>query len=201
MAGAAVRDSTSIDLRIGLACKILDMASVFEIRTFDRSELPSPLANDAWFDPVQRSPTKWLATPRSDPEDLLTSAVRFQVSDGHVLAQAALSNYFDGLALVADGTRVASDLSLPVRRFDPSALVTSDGASAIARMMKRCNFLIIEDADLRPAELLEHILRFGLNDIHAEDMTTAMRLAGNYAYVISNARAGSSPHLGGRPID
>jgi hypothetical protein len=68
-------------------------------------------------------------------------------------------------------------------------------------MMKRCDFLIIEDADLRPAELLEHIRRFGLNDIHAEDMTTAMRLAGNYAYVISNARAGSSPHLGGRPID
>lgn len=47
-------------------------------------------------------------------------------------------------------------------------------------MLKRCDHLIIEDADLRPRELREHMREFELTDIHVEDMTAAMRLAGNY---------------------
>lgn len=64
-------------------------------------------------------------------------------------------------------------------------------------MLKRCDFVIIEDADLRPRELIEHMRGFSLHNIHVEDMTTALRLAGNYAYVLWNTPAGASPELGG----
>jgi len=184
-------------MRIGLACKILDMSSTFEVRRFRPAELPTPPANDAWFEPVERSPATWLATARPNPDDLRTSAVRFQISDGHVLAQPALSSYFAALALVADGARITDDLYLPVRRFNPSALLTTRGSSVLAEMLKRCDFLIIEDADLRPQELTAHMREHRLSYIHVEDMTAAMGLAGNYAYVLSDARAGMTPRLGG----
>ncbi|MEX2225052.1 MAG: hypothetical protein WEB52_01235 [Dehalococcoidia bacterium] len=187
-------------MRLGLACKILDMSSAFEVRPLRRSELPTPSASDRWFSPAERSPAKWLATLRTNPDDLLTSAVRFQVADGHVLAQPALSRYFAALTLVADDAQIGGELYLPVRRFDPSALITSAGASVLAEMLKRCDFLIIEDADLRPRELAEHMRKFELHDIMVEDMTAAMRLAGNYAYVLSRKEARNGFQLGGERV-
>lgn len=120
-------------LRIGLACNVLDMSSVFEIRRFGRSQLSMPPATDAWFDPSARSPARWLTGATSNSDDLLISPARFQIADGHVIAQPALSTYFAALALMSDGTQAGEDLHLPVRRFDQAALITSAGTSGPRR--------------------------------------------------------------------
>jgi hypothetical protein len=184
-------------LRFGLACKIFDMASQFDIRRFAKGELPNPPSDESWFDHMERSPAEGVASGIPDRHALMTSAYRFEVSDGHVLAQPALSDYFAGLLALMHGVRVPDGLYLPVRRFEPSALVTSDGGSVLAELLNQTDFAVIEDADLRPQELVEHVRRFGLRDIVVENMTAAMRLAGNYAYVLSKREFGATRPLGG----
>lgn len=189
------------DLRIAFACKVFDMMSHFEVQTHARGTLPAPPAEDAWFSESQRSIVNCLRTKTFDPDSLLVSSHRFQVEDGHILSQAALSDYFASVGAVS--TKLASGrhaaLVLPVRLFDPSSLVTSNGRSVIAAVLSRCDYLVIEDADLRPRELLTHLRQFRLADVAVQDMTTAMGLLGNYAYVLWN-RANATPSLSGYRI-
>ncbi|HZT08408.1 MAG TPA: hypothetical protein VFC51_15385 [Chloroflexota bacterium] len=115
----------------------------------------------------------------------MVSPLRFQVADGHVFAQPALSDYFAALASTSEGQApgLEGSVSLPVRVFDPATLVTTRGTSVLGEMMHRVDYLVIEDADLRPRALLAHLRRFDVSDIVVFAMTSTMRLTGNYAYV------------------
>jgi hypothetical protein len=179
-------------IRFGLACKVLDMSSHFEVRSFTTGDLPNPPADNSWFDAEARSPANWLGDHTNDRDALLTSSHRFAVDEGHLFAQPALSNYFAGMVGSAE-ERTQDALHLPLRRFDPGALLTTARTSVLADALKHCDYLIIEDADLRPQELLEHARRFNLTDIAVQDMTGAMRLAGNYAFVLSRGKTDLLP--------
>ncbi|HEY3115275.1 MAG TPA: hypothetical protein VGK54_00885, partial [Chloroflexota bacterium] len=69
-----------------------------------------------------------------------------------MLAQPALSDYFRELAFTTGGQnlRDLDSVSLPVRVFDPSPLVTSKRGSVLGELLKRVDYLLVEDADLRP---------------------------------------------------
>ncbi len=187
-------------LRFGLVCKVLDMSSYFKVRSFTRGELRTPPADNSWFDAGERSPADRLRGNGSDRDGLLTSSHRFAVDEGHVFAQPALSTYFAGMpASARDGTQDA--VHLPTRRFDPGALVTKAGTSVLIEALNHCDYVVIEDADLRPQELLEHARRFNLTDLTIQDMTRTMRLAGNYAYVLSRGVAADLPGANLLPCD
>ena len=132
----------------------------------------------------------------------MVSPLRFEVEDRHVFAQPALSDYFRELAFNLDEPTMdpADVVSLPVRIFDPAALVTSNCTSVLWEMLQRVDYLLIEDADLRPQDLLAHLARFRLNDVVAYDMTSTMRLTGNYAYVLLSAR-NHLPRLEGERLE
>jgi len=64
------------------------------------------------------------------------------------------------------------------------SLVTNDGKSVMNRLVEECAYLIVEDADLRPCDLVDHMKAFSLTSVEVLDMTQAMKLKANYAYVM-----------------
>lgn len=71
-----------------------------------------------------------------------------------------------------------------MRSFNPESLLTPQGESVISRLAQSCNYAIIEDADLGPRDLLSHLETFSLHFLTAQDITKALGLTRNYAYII-----------------
>ena len=68
-------------------------------------------------------------------------------------------------------------------------------------LVENCDYVIIEDADLRPQDLVEHMETFSLHSITIQDMTEALGLTGNYAYVLwSNSKPKKEPGFAGELI-
>ena len=71
-----------------------------------------------------------------------------------------------------------------MRSFNPECLVTLNGKSVISCLADNCDYIIIEDADLAPEDLITHVKVFSLYSIVIYNMTKILGLKGNYAYVI-----------------
>lgn len=78
---------------------------------------------------------------------------------------------------------------LPIRSFNPNSLLTEDGRSIIALIAEYSDFAIIEDADLRPQDLLDHKNQRKIHNCSIIDMTKTLKLKGNYCYTIKADRA------------
>lgn len=78
-------------------------------------------------------------------------------------------------------------LWLPIRRFREESLRTSNGESILERLLTNCTIVIIQDADLRPADLMVCRAGRGLHSTLAIDMTKALGLKANYLYVLGQA--------------
>ena len=87
-------------------------------------------------------------------------------------------------------------LFLPVRSFNPECLTTKDGKRVITCLSENCDYIIIEDADLRPQDLIDHMTEYSLSTLTIYDMTKALRLKGNNLYVISSKKILAPPFTG-----
>lgn len=88
-----------------------------------------------------------------------------------------------------------------MRSFNPECLVTSDGRSVISCPVKNCDCVIIEDADLKPQDLIDHMKTFSPNSIIIQDVTGALGLTGNRVYVLwLKNKAREMPSFGGERI-
>ena len=174
--------------RVALASKIFDVSSRFAIAKFRTDVLSSVVEDPEVLDRERYMPERCLAPRGEGPNALQMSSARVLVPEGHAFPLASLSRFFQGLRLVsqpgADDDAEEESLWLPVRSPDPESLVAADGASVIGRLLEQCDYLIVEDADLRPIDLVNHLKAFSLESIVAHDMTRAMGLTGNYAYVL-----------------
>ena len=148
-------------------------------------------------------PERCLAPRGEGPKALQMSSSRVVVPEGHAFPLASLSRFFRGLRLVSqratDDAAEEDGLWLPVRSLDPQSLVATDGASVIGRLLEQCDYLIVEDADLRPGDLINHLRAFSLQGIVVHDMTRAMELTANHAYVLW-PKGGRAPQLEGERI-
>jgi hypothetical protein len=137
------------------------------------------------------------------PEALVISTSRLDLAEGRTFAQASLSEYYRALQLALVDAReevVSEDGAwLPLRALDPGCLITADGTSVLARLLEHCDYLIVEDADLRPKDVVEHLRAFSLDGLAALDMTKALGLIGNHAYLLSN-KGDKKPSLPGERI-
>lgn len=77
--------------------------------------------------------------------------------------------------------------------------MTTDRASVLSRLLEHCHYLIVEDEDLRPKDLLEHRRTFSSENLVAEDVTSVMGVTGNYAYVLW-AKDQRAPRLEGERL-
>jgi len=185
---------------VALASKIFDVSSRFSIDRFRTDVLSSAVVNPRVLEDDRYMPERCLAPNGEGPNALQMSTSRVAVPEGHVFPLASLSRYFQSLRLVsqagADGDAEEDGLWLPVRSLDPESLVAIDGASVIGRLLEQCDYLIVEDADLRPVDLVNHLRAFSLERAVVHDMTRAMKLTGNYAYVLWT-RGRDEPQLEG----
>jgi hypothetical protein len=189
--------------RVALASKIFDVSSRFSIDNFRTDVLSSVVEDPGALEVGRCMPERCLAPSGAGPDALQMSSSRVPVPEGHLFPLASLSRFFQGLHLVsqpgADAGAQEGRVWLPVRNLNPESLVATDGASAIGRLLEHCDYLIVEDADLRPVDLIDHLKAFSLEGIAAHDMTRAMGLTGNYAYVLW-PKGSREPQLEGERI-
>lgn len=193
---------TSSGLRIALALKVFDMASTFSIRKL-RTDVLSSVADAPELIGEKYLPERCLSPGRVGQDALQISSSRVFVPEGHAFPLASLSGFFRGLRVICQqslGEREGNgEVWLPVRSLDAQSLVTTDGASVIGRLLEQCDYLIIGDADMRAQDLTDHLRVFSLDGIAAQDMTRAMQLKANYAYVLWH-RDRAEPSLEGERI-
>ncbi|MDP2674380.1 MAG: hypothetical protein Q8Q00_05685 [Dehalococcoidia bacterium] len=189
--------------RMALASKILNVSSRFAIRSFRTDVLSSVVVDPGVLERERYKPERCLAPSGEGPRALQMSSSRVVVEEGHAFPLASLSGFFQGLRFVSqspgDDDAEEDGLWLPVRSLDPQSLVAADGASASGRLLEQCDYLIVEDADLRPRDLIDHLRAFSLRGIAVQDMTRAMELKANYAYVLWR-RGRREPQLEGERI-
>jgi len=193
----------SSGLRVALVSKLFNNLSRFSVCHFRTDVLPSLVVGSMFLQEREPLPTYCLAPDGPGPEALMVSNSRVVLPEGRTFAQASLSQFYRALQLASkasDGKRVPEDgLCLPLRTLDPECLVAADGASVLARLLEHCDYLIVEDADLRPNDLIEHLREFSLYTLAACDMTKTLGLSGNHAYVLW-CRGGNEPPLRGERL-
>ncbi len=178
----------SSGLRVALVSKLLNNLSRFSVCRHRTDALTSPVVGSGFLKEEKHLPSYCLSPEGPGPEALMVSSSRVALPEGCTFSQASLSSFYWAvqLALGADGSRDGLDnrVCLPLRAFNAECLVASDGASVVGRLLEHCDYLIVEDADLRPEELVEHLRTFSLQELTACDMTKALGLMGNHAYVL-----------------
>lgn len=161
-------------LRIALVSKLFNNLSSFSICRLSKEE-SLPLFNRmvVFSDLGAHRPSICLAPSGGGVKSLVISNTRVPLREGRTFAQVSLSDFYQGMYLMLRpkepiGTPQEGIFS-PVRSFNPECLITSDGKSVILRLTENCNYIIIEDADLKSQDLINHFKEFSL---------------GNYAYVV-----------------
>ncbi len=194
---------TSSGLRVALVSKLFNNLSRFSACHFRTDVLPLLVGGSEFSKEGKHLPTYCLAPDGPGPEGLMMSNSRVALPEGRTFAEASLSQFYRALWLVStadSGKGVPEDgVWLPLRALDPECLVASDGASVLAQLLEHCDYLIVEDADLRPKDLVEHLQAFALHTLAASDMTKAVGLSGNHAYVLW-PKGGEEPTLSGERL-
>jgi len=193
-------------LRIALVSRLFNNLSRFSIHRLNGSDL-SALSEKMAISPDSDAhlPPHCLSAGGKRAEALVISNTRLALPNGRTFAQASLSDYYRGMYIISrpEGSTNTPEegLFLPVRSFNPECLVTSGGGSVISCLAENCDYVIIEDADLRPQDLVEHMKAYSLHSITIQDMTKALGLTGNRAYVVwTRNNPKKEPDFGGEPI-
>jgi hypothetical protein len=193
-------------LRIALISRLFNNLSRFSIHHFNKSssnllfeKMAIPLGSNTHL------PHSCLAPGGKGADALVTSNTRLALADGRTFAQASLSDYYRGMYIISRQESTAEmpkeGFFLPVRTFNPDCLVTSGGKSVLSCLVDHCDCVIIEDADLRPQDLVEHMKAYSLHSITIHDMTKSLGLTGNRAYVVwSKGKLKQKPNFGGESI-
>jgi len=195
---------TAYGLRVALISKLLDITSHFSIIFLPinkalSSLLKMPLSSES----EDFLPTCCLAPDGKGVKELVISNSRISLSEGKGLMQISLSEFYKGLFLVSSGeagNNVEKGIHLPVRKFNYDCLITLNGKSVISCLADNCDYIIVEDADLTPEDLIAHAMTFSLFSIDIYNMTKALGLKGNYAYVIWSKKKMVSPSITGERI-
>jgi hypothetical protein len=193
-------------LRIALISRLFNNLSRFSIHYFNRSS--SNLLFEKMAIPLDSNthlPHCCLAPGDKGAEALVTSNTRLALADGRTFAQVSLSDYYRGMYIISRQDSTAEipkeGLFLPVRTFNPDCLVISGGGSVLSCLVDHCDCVIIEDADLRPQDLIEHMETYSLHSITIYNMTKALGLTGNRAYVVwSKGKLKQKPIFSGELI-
>ena len=193
-------------LRIAFVSRLFNNLSLFSIQPFKGRELNSLSGKMAIISALNTYlPHHCLAPGDKGEEALVISNTRLALVNGRTFAQASLSDFYRGLYLVSrqEGSVDVSEegLFLPVRSFNLDCLSTSGGGSVISCLAGICDYVVIEDADLRRQDLVEHMKKYSLNSITIQDMTKALSLTGNNAYIIyPKSKWKKEPNLGGERL-
>jgi hypothetical protein len=176
-------------IRIAIISKLLDVFSNYSFLQTSPEKLlkywPKLLSST---DLNESMPKYCLAVNGKGPQALMISNSRLVTEKGKIYPLLSLSDYFRSIAILSDCENSTlpdtGKYYLPLRSFNSQCLVTFDGNSIISSLSNNCNYLIIEDADLTQRGLFNHCKQYSLDFLTVRDMTKALKLKGNYLYVI-----------------
>ncbi|MBN1161917.1 MAG: hypothetical protein JXA17_08220 [Dehalococcoidales bacterium] len=192
-------------LRIALVSRLFNNLSCFSISCLSREDLHPFIDRMEEYSNIKaHHPSVYLAPGGGGVNSLVISNTRVALQEGRTFAQASLADFYWGMYLISR-PRESIDIPqqgifLPVRSFNPECLITSNGNSVISYLVDNCDYIIIEDADLTPKYLIAHAKAFSLSSITIYDMTQALRLKGNYSYVIWPRKKIMAPSFSGEKI-
>lgn len=85
----------------------------------------------------------------------MVSNRRIALQNGRTFPQLSLSEFYRGLCLLSTPNAEAYENGVfpPIRRSNPECLVGPDGRSVVSRIAELCDYIIIEDADVKPEDL------------------------------------------------
>jgi len=176
-------------IRVGLASRFFNNLSDFDIHPIPLEGLLPP--GDRGVDEFHIDdclPHRCLERAGGRPESLIASTSRIWTKSGRSFRQLSLSDYFHGLWLLenprARVSRNQKEAWLPMRRFRTDLLLTGDGRSVLDQLLRNCNIAVIQDADMRAEDLIEHRNGKHLKNTAAVDMTRALRLKGHHVLVV-----------------
>ena len=175
-------------LRIALVSKLLDVFSRFTIRRFSFEDDNIDLLKISLSPNLESTLPAMCFGAASSGAPKLTITKSQLLQEGVAYTQTALSSYYHGLLqLFTPYEQIDSPINaifLPIRAFNPDCLITINGQSVISRLAESCNYLIIEDADLTPQDLVSHAVKYLLDDLSIINMTKNLKLKRNYIYLI-----------------
>lgn len=177
------------DLRIALVSKLFNNLSRFSVRRTSSEETSKILQGEALLSDIgEHAPSLCLMPNGKGVEALAVSPSYVSVEDGRTTGQISLSGFFQGLFLLLSPERwielLEKNLFLPIRAFNPDCLVTSDGRSVLACLVEHCDYVLVEDADLSPNDLVDHMRKFALHSIAVHSLGKSLGLVSNHAYVL-----------------
>ena len=142
------------------------------------------------------SPSRCLAPDGPGPQALIVSNRRLWLTEGRTFVQASLSDFLAGLQLLGNSVKTNSSITchgevfLPLRSFQPKCLLTRADKSLLGELLLDCSLVVINDADLRPRDLVAHFRKKPIPGSTAVDMTEPLGLKGHFMYAIG--RVGNS---------
>ncbi len=144
------------------ACRLFDNASNFSIEPVAAAEAVEP----SWD---RRCLPHWCLAPRRiarERKRLSLRTTRRAANDGDIMPQFSLGEYFGAMRAGCQDSWEAPDRGscyLPVRRFNPAALLTRSGRSVLIQLLRVAKAIVVEDVDLRPEHLTAHKQHFDLS--------------------------------------
>jgi hypothetical protein len=177
-------------VRIGLIVRFFHNMSTFRVNTLTCADLAHKTG--LRIDPITLTkcmPTRCLGSMNADSQALQITNTRIELDSGHSFAQLSLSPYHKGLSCLTQsemqGLAGAEDqVFLPIREFNQQCLMTNDGQSILARMLKECSLVVIQDMDLRPQDVWQHCERLGLSYLAVLDVGKGLGLKSYYCYLV-----------------
>lgn len=125
-------------------------------------------------------PADCLDGPNPNCASLTASNSRAKVFGGTTFRQASLSDYFRGLRRISQPWTPVSppedSLFFPLRRFDHDALMLDNGSSIFDQLCRRTELVALEDVDLTPELLQQHLEAKNLHHLAASDATDRVRI-------------------------
>ncbi len=165
---------------IVLICRMLNNLSQINIEcTSIPSELEVLAKSASRTTPARFDPVVCLQGDRPDCRGLVASNGRTRLRGGTTFRQASLSDYFRGLLQLTSPAAAApttpASLFFPLRRFQTEALYAADRSSILDRLCAIADMVVIEDVDLTPELLGEHLRTSDLHQLAASNATGPTR--------------------------
>jgi hypothetical protein len=195
-------------IRLAIASRFFNNLSEFAVTAINSNALGAMTglgnAGQWWPDCI---PSLCLRSTAVGPSSLVVSNKRIWLPEGRSFVQASLSPYFEGLhMLLPDNVdedqrqHDANNVFLPLRSFRKDCLLTARGSSVLAELLGDCALVVVNDADLRPTDLIAHAERYPIPGSAAIDMTRSLRLKGHFTYAIGRAADSAMSQLKGQRL-
>jgi hypothetical protein len=188
---------------VALVCRFLNNLSHVDVVASGSSAVMSMLSIGRGGNcPFQATdPVDCLRKVPPDIANLRASNSAAYVLGGRTFRQASLSSYYEGLWHVSrpmHGRFRTEAAFFPLRRFDTDELLVDGRWSLLEALCSIASLVVIEDVDLAPDTLHEHLKQRGLVDLAARDATDRRRMQSAHILCLTQRR--SAEALPGRRI-